>query len=278
MAQVLNMSNGSAQSSSGTNFAAGGQDVLRTLLQQLLGGGTAEQRAERAARLEEINAVRQQRGDYTKEAAFIDAEAVSARESRLALEKLVPSLTRAAEGAGTSASSMRALLLQDAAAKAAESAAALGLQTATNYGNISASLSGVLANLTQPNNPVTQALLDAISLSKGQTSTSSGDSKTSSNNSGGGMVAGQVGLSPSQTGWAGTGINSFTPSAPIGGLMGTTSAYGWNSKPSNAAQRVTSNALSLVNWSDFGDAVDSRINSNNNSKSSVSNSWDAYQF
>lgn len=177
----------STPSSSGTNFAAGAEEALRILLSQLLGGGTPEQRTEAANRATEVQAVRGQRGDYSKEAAFTDAQGVMAQQTRLAMEKLLPSLVRSAEGAGTSQNSMRALLLQDAANKSAESASALGLKASVDYGSIGSGLSQILASLTQQNSPVTKALIDAINLSKGQTSTgattaSSGSSMASSDN------------------------------------------------------------------------------------------------
>lgn len=281
MAQTFGFSNGAASSSSGTTFAAGGEDVLKALLQQLLGGGTPEQRAEQARRIEEINAVRQQRGDYSKEAALADSQAVSARESRLALEKLVPSISRAAEGAGTSASSMRALLLQDAAQRAAESAAALGLKASVDYGNISTGLSGVLNSLTQQNNPITKALIDALAISKGQNSTSVGDSRGAvSGGSGTGFVGGQVGLSPSQTGWAGTGLDKpfvRTPSEPNYGESITEDQWQRIHAPySNAAY---SQPISQADWNALVNLGNSNVTANRNAGNTWGgDSWGDYQF
>lgn len=229
---VLNMSDGSSSSSqtSGTNYSAGGEDALKQLLLQLLGGGTAEQRAEAANRATEVQAVRGQRADYTKEAAFTDAQGAMAGESRKALEKLIPSITKAAEGAGTSASSMRALLMQDAANKAAESAAALGLQASVNYGQIGSSLSSVLQSLTAQTNPVTKALLEAIQLSKGQESTgttSGGSSRATAGANQSGLYTSSPG--PSQTGWKDPFLNGAPlirpPEQGMSGVWGAQPVY-----------------------------------------------------
>ena len=171
-------------SSSSTNFAAGGEDALAILLQQLLSGGTDEQIASRQDRQEEITSARQLRADYSKESAFNDAALVVRQQQRKALEEILPSLVRSAEGAGTSKNAMRALMLQDAANKAAESSAAVGLKASVDYGNISSNLTNVLENLTRQDNPVTSALLNAINLSKGQSSTSTSTSNSGGNSSG----------------------------------------------------------------------------------------------
>lgn len=172
----------STASKSGTTFSAGGEDALSQLIALLLSGGTAEQKQEKATRQGEVATVQKARGDYSKEAAFADAQGAVAQQSRLAMEKLLPSITRSAEGAGTSQNSMRALLLQDAANKAAESASALGLKAATDYGGITGNLSSVLEALTRPTNPVTAALLQALQISKGEQSTGGTTSSSSGSN------------------------------------------------------------------------------------------------
>jgi hypothetical protein len=162
---------GGSTSTSGTSFAGGSEAALAELIKALQGGGTAEMQASSARRAEEVSAVRGQRADYTKEAAFTDAQGAMDAQRRQALEQLLPSINAASAGAGTSRSSMRALLLQDAAQKASDSASALGLKASVDYGNISTGLSGVLENLTRMENPQTAMLLQAIQTAKGQNST-----------------------------------------------------------------------------------------------------------
>lgn len=173
-------------STSGTVYAAGGEDILAKLLQQLLTGGTPEQTRQRAAREREVQDTRDIRQDYTKEAAFADAAGLISQQQRLALEELIPSINRAAEGAGTSAGSMRALLLQDAATKAAEAASAAGVKTAVDYGQIAAGLSNTLEALTRPTNETTDALLKALEISKGTRS----EQRSRSSASSGGLSSG----------------------------------------------------------------------------------------
>lgn len=159
--------------------------ALNGLIQQLLGGGTQAQAQDRANRLSEIDAVRALRGDYTKEAAFGDAQGAMAQQMRATLEKLLPSIVRAAEGAGTSQNSMRALMLQDAASKAAESASALGLKAAVDYGGLSGNYSQVLEALTRAQqDPVMEALLSALGISKGAVQKTSGSETTHGTESG----------------------------------------------------------------------------------------------
>lgn len=146
----------------GNNKAA--NDALNVLLQQLLNGGTMEMQQAQAARGTEVNRTRAQQARYSPEAAFADAQGLMAQLMRQAMEKNVATITRSAEGAGTSANSMRALLTQDALTRAAESAAAQGLNASANYGQIGASLAGVLERLTQPDNAQMEGLLSTIRL------------------------------------------------------------------------------------------------------------------
>lgn len=186
MATGGTLAQGQAENISGSQFFAGGEEALATLIAQLLAGGTPEQKTEQTNRQQEVQSVRGQRAGYTKEAAFADAQGAQAQQSRLVMEKLIPSIIAAASGAGSSKGSMRALLTQDAANKAAESAAALGLKASVDYGNISGGMNQVLEALTRQGNPITDSLLKALEISKGQRST-----QTS-----GGTVAGSSGQSP----------------------------------------------------------------------------------
>lgn len=158
-----------------TNMTPEALAALNGLLQQLLGGGTQAQAVDRANRLAEIQSVQALRGNYTKDAAFADAQGAMAQQMRAVLEKLLPNIVRAAEGAGTSQNSMRALLLQDAATKAAESSGALGLKAAVDYGGLSGNYSQVLEGLTKAQqDPVMEALLQALGVSKGAVQKTSG--------------------------------------------------------------------------------------------------------
>lgn len=144
--------------------------ALNLLIQQLMGGGTQSMAEDKARKLQEEQALQQQLQGYSKGNAFGDAQGAMAQQLRMVMEKIAPNLVRAAEGAGTSQNSMRALLLQQGANQAAESSSALGLKAAVDYGNISNGLSGILSNLVNQADPTTTALLNALNIAKGSVS------------------------------------------------------------------------------------------------------------
>jgi hypothetical protein len=155
------------------------QAALDSLIKQLLAGGTPEMRQATAQRQREIATDQGTRAAYSKEAAFGDAQGLISQQMRRTLETLLPSINRAAEDAGSSGGALRALLLQDAASKAAESSSALGVQTAVNYGNINANLSQVLERLTQSDPTTANTLIAALNVAKGANVTTTGSSSTS---------------------------------------------------------------------------------------------------
>jgi len=151
---------------------------LDLLINQLMAGGTQQMLEDRAKRQEVLNKTTQQQAAYSKEAAFGDAQGAMSQQMRLTLESLLPSINRAAAGAGTSQNSLRALLLQDAANKAAESSAALGLKASVDYGNISTNYAQVLEQLTRPDSTAINALIGAFQVAKGAVSTSQSTTNT----------------------------------------------------------------------------------------------------
>lgn len=104
---------------------------------------------------------------YTKEAAFADSQAAMQAQIAKALESTMPQLVRASEGAGTSQSSMLALLQQQAASDAANQAATLGIKTAVDYGQIATGLLNAATQSAGTADPITAALLQALSTAKG---------------------------------------------------------------------------------------------------------------
>jgi hypothetical protein len=81
------------QNMTGKSLAA-----LELLIQQLLGGGTNQQARQMAKRQQEIQANQALRSDYTKEAAFADAQGAMNHLLQQAMESSLPALVRAAEG------------------------------------------------------------------------------------------------------------------------------------------------------------------------------------
>ena len=144
-----------------------GRAALTELINQLLKGGNTQAKKYSDARLSEIQTNQAARQDYTKSNAFADAQNAMNANLAKALEQAMPTLTAGIDAAGTSGSAMQALLTQQAAENAARSAAELGLNAAISYGQIQAGFGDILERLTSEGDPVTNQLLQALSISKG---------------------------------------------------------------------------------------------------------------
>lgn len=177
--------------SGGSSSAFGGiedpqaLEALSLLISQLQRGETPGQK-QQGERNTEITRTRELSRDYSKGAAFLDAENAVNQSLRKSMEANMPAIVKAIQGAGTSASSMQGLLAQRLATESAQAAGALGAKQAVDYGNISASLAGVLEALTRTNDPGTDNLIKALGLMKVDKSSSVQTSQQSSQSSGGG--------------------------------------------------------------------------------------------
>lgn len=156
------------------NMTSAQLQALNNLITMLQGGGSAEMRFKAGERRGEVQTIQDERSGFTKEAAFGDAQGLISQQMRRTLEALMPSINRAAEDAGSSGGALRALLMQDAANKAAESSSALGVQTAVNYGNVNANLSQVIERLTAGGDPAMEMLVQALNAAKGSVSNTQG--------------------------------------------------------------------------------------------------------
>lgn len=165
--QTTNTSGYNNRTTHTTNMSPEAEAALMLMIKQLMGGGTQQMAQDRAQRQQEIQAVQQQRQGYSKSQAFADAQGAMAKQMSDAMMSTMPQLVRASEGAGTSQNSLRALLVADQQRRAAESASALGLKAAGDYGNIANGMSSILQQLTQPDNTVSNALLQALNIAKG---------------------------------------------------------------------------------------------------------------
>lgn len=141
--------------------------ALEQLIQQLSNGGTKNQQDDRAMRLQQIADAKAQASQYSKTNAYGDAKGAMDQQMRKVMDTLMPALTRNAEGAGTSQNAMRALLEQQGAVQASESAASLGLNAAAQYGGVANGISGILAQLVGMRDPAADALLQALGIAKG---------------------------------------------------------------------------------------------------------------
>ena len=152
------------------------QAMADAFLAQLLSGGTAEQKAEIQNRKNTQALIQSQLENYTTDRAFADAKGAMSQQLRQSLEKNMPAISRGAEGAGSSAGSMQALLSNDLATRAAEGAAALGAQQAQAYGGITANIDSTLERISQPMNLAEQTLVQALQAVKGPHSDSYSES------------------------------------------------------------------------------------------------------
>jgi hypothetical protein len=159
--------------------------ALSTLIAQLQAGQTPGQK-QLAERNNEITRTREISRDYSKGAAFLDAENAVNQALRKAQEANMPAIVKAIQGAGTSSSSMQGLLAQRLATESAQAAGALGAKQAVDYGQISLGLQGVLEALTRPNDPGTDNLLKALGLMKVDTMSKSAQTTKTGSSSGGG--------------------------------------------------------------------------------------------
>lgn len=146
--------------------------LLMQFLQASMSGGDSTTKAMQKERQTQIASTRASLGDYSKGAAFSDAAAMIAQSLRKSMESAMPAISKAIQGAGTSASSMQGLLAQRAATEASQAAGTLGAQQAASYGNIASSLQSVLEALTRPDNTNSSNILGALGLLKNQKSVS----------------------------------------------------------------------------------------------------------
>lgn len=157
---------------------------LENLITLLQAGGTPEIRASRAKRDQAIQLANYLLNLVSPQKAFDDAQALMALNLQQSMEKNMPAIAKAVEGAGTSASSMQALLSQKLARDASLAAGALGAQQAATYAAERAKILSILEELTRPNNEATRYLLEAYNIAKGaQTETFRGSTTFGSNKS-----------------------------------------------------------------------------------------------
>ena len=162
-----------------------------------------------------IDQQQQTQADYGKDDAFNDAQALMDKAIGDVMAERMPGLTMSAEGAGASASSMRALLMGNIMNEAATEASALGARQAVEYGNINNQAGAVLEQLTRTDPAALNALVDAMRLRtetklRTEVAKPKRQRQVFNNNRGGG-----VGAAPARgTGTGGLAQAVFLPSNP----------------------------------------------------------------
>lgn len=170
---ITNSSTGSAQSgfessnSTTTALDPSSMKVLQQFIAQLMSGGTANQKGEIQKRNAMTQFVTNLMGLVSPEQANADAQGLMGLQLQKALEQQMPALQKAVEGAGTSASSMQALLANKIAQDAALNSAALGGEQQKAYAQSRAQLAALLEAFTRPQNTVENTLIQALNALKG---------------------------------------------------------------------------------------------------------------
>ena len=212
-----------------SNFTPENEKILGTLIAQLMGGGTKQQKKQTGERDAVTELVRNLLGEFSKQKAFEDAKGLMALNMQNSMQKNMPAIQKSIEGAGTSAASMQSLLSQNLVNDSALAASALGGEQAKAYAGTTTNLASLLEALTRSDNSVLTALTNALGLAKGGTvnrsvsqsgtssanKTMSGSTKTETVN--GGYSGGSSSMGQAQAGGTGGGGLSYvSPQLSLG--------------------------------------------------------------
>lgn len=160
------------------NISAIGRQALDSLIAQLAAGGTPSQRAAQQDVLRTIQLIDAQRAEFSSDRALaLSEEAVQSNLQR-SLEAALPSILLAGNAAGTSGDALSALLTQDLQTQAAGQAAEIGIDAVTNFGQISAGLLQDRSVLSQRQDPVANALIQALNVDVGSERSGSSTTRT----------------------------------------------------------------------------------------------------
>ena len=227
-------------------------DILRNLIGTLQGQYLKQvtSKQQQSSNLEGLVTTLLQ--DYKKNSAFEDAKGLMALNIQQGLEKGTPAIARSIESAGTSASSMQALLAQKLATDSALNASALGAQQAGQYGNILANLLSILQKNSTDNQDTQtlQGLLGAMQLLRGARTSSS---KVGSTNQQGEQKNSGYTMS------AVRGDNNASPFTSVGG----SSSSGNRLIDMAAANGYAGDLRDIASYSTSGQSISNYINSTN---------------
>jgi len=157
--------------------------TLQEFIAQLMSGGTANQKGEIQKRDAMTQFVTNLLGLVSPQQANADAQGLMSLNLQQSMEKQMPALQKAIEGAGTSASSMQALLANRIAQDAALNASALGGEQQKAYAQSRAQLASLLEAFTRPQNTVENTLIQALSALKGAVTTTNSTRFSNQNSS-----------------------------------------------------------------------------------------------
>ncbi len=181
-ASAGNQSGWESSSQTTTALDPNSMKTLQEFIAQLMSGGTANQKGEMQKRDAMTQFVTNLLGLVSPEQAKADAQGLMSLNLQQSMEKQMPALQKAIEGAGTSASSMQALLANRIAQDAALNASALGGEQQKAYAQSRAQLASLLEAFTRPQNTVENTLIQALNVLKGAV-TNTNSTRYSSQNS-----------------------------------------------------------------------------------------------
>ena len=234
-------SSSSFTSETTSNFTPENEKILGTLITQLMGGGTKQQKKQTGERDAVTELVRNLLGEFSKQKAFEDAKGLMALNMQNSMQKNMPAIQKSIEGAGTSASSMQSLLSQNLVNDSALAASALGAEQAKAYAGTTTNLASLLEALTRSDNSVLTALTNALGLAKGGTvnrsvsqsgtssanKTMSGSTKTETVN--GGYSGGSSSMGQAQAGGTGGGgVSYVSPQLSLDQIVSAAASAGYD--------------------------------------------------
>jgi len=182
-ASAGNQSGWESSSQTTTALDPNSMKTLQDFIAQLMSGGTASQKGEIQKRDAMTQFVTNLLGLVSPEQAKADAQGLMSLNLQQSMEKQMPALQKAIEGAGTSASSMQALLANRIAQDAALNASALGGEQQKAYAQSRAQLASLLEAFTRPQNTVENTLIQALGALKGAVTTTNSTRFSNQNSS-----------------------------------------------------------------------------------------------
>jgi hypothetical protein len=151
------------------NMDASSLAALQATIKSLMQGGSPSDRGQKAKRDQTMALVQGLLKEVSQKRAVEDAQGMINLLMEQQAEQNMPAIQRAIEGAGTSASSMQALLSQKAQRDTALAAGSLGSQQQQAYAAQRTGLANVLEAFSRVDNSATDQLLSALGIAKGAT-------------------------------------------------------------------------------------------------------------
>lgn len=180
-------------------YAPQDEALLRTLLQQLMGPGTQQQQEERQRRDLALQNIYSLLGKVSPEAAKADAAGSVSLALQRIMEKNMPAISRAVEGAGMNTSTMQGVLSSQMARDASLAAQDAQARQEQAYAQQRSNLAQMLDPLTRPQASQSGEAVQLLNLLRGANRTTTTSQRSpSSNRSMGNPSVGSSGIGYTQ--------------------------------------------------------------------------------